>query len=108
VCYESAVHKKLVAFSIVSLVVWVFVLPLIQVILFFVRRVQILNMIYSGWARKTLSDERLSENKSTNLMFSVVINGFKPNAFYWDQITLLKNTGLCVVYVAFSAYFKGQ
>ena len=41
-------------------------------------------------------------------MFSVAINGLKPNTFYWDQITMSRNAGLCVVYVAFSAFFKGQ
>ena len=41
-------------------------------------------------------------------MFSVAINGLKPNTFYWDQITMFRNAGLCVVYVAFSAFFKGQ
>ena len=41
-------------------------------------------------------------------MFSVAINGLKPNTFYWDQITMFRNAGLSVVYVAFSAFFKGQ
>ncbi len=83
-CYEDPQHKKLVAFAVVALVFWVIVLPVIQLVLFFIRRVKILSLMNSGWVRKTLDEERIQEYKNINLQFSVTINGLKPNTFYWD------------------------
>ena len=56
VCYEDSRHKKLVGFASVALLVWVLLLPILQFTFFFVRRVQIFNLINSGWIRKTLDD----------------------------------------------------
>ena len=56
VCYEDSRHKKLVGFASVALLVWVLLLPSLQFTFFFVRRVQIFNLINSGWIRKTLDD----------------------------------------------------
>ena len=83
-CYEDPQHKKLVAFAVVALVFWVIVLPVIQLVLFFIRRVKILSLMNSGWVRKTLDEERIQEYKNINLQFNVTINGLKPNTFYWD------------------------
>lgn len=108
VCYEDTRHKKLIGFATVALIVWVIVLPIVQLTLFFINRKKITNLFNSGWLSLTPNDQRIEENKSASFMFSVCINGLRPNTFYWDQVTLLRNVSLCVIYVGFSSYFRSE